>query len=255
MSINRDTASVLSGLTTPPLFDNDNSIATTAFVQQQGLHFNGWDVYQSSPVNLTAASVGKLTYLGNYTSNGIVNMPAVESVVPGSVIVLYSPNASNITVNASAGNAFSGVQLLAPGVGQTSVSSFTMKYGESVILVAADATTWMAIGGSKSLVGTTAFYGSLGGDNGYQRLPSGLIIQWGVVSCPANYVANTFVNFSYPLVFPTAVVNLTAVNIGANTLSPSMQCDKWSASQGRVLWSQNQAGAGGLMSNYIAIGF
>jgi len=49
--------------------------------------------------------------------------------------------------------------------------------------------------------------------NGYQKLPSGLIIQWGSISVPSRVITA----FSFPITFPNAclTVNLQASGTGS----------------------------------------
>jgi hypothetical protein len=55
---------------------------------------------------------------------------------------------------------------------------------------------------------TTGFANSLG-SSGYQKLPSGLIIQWGNTSVSSGS-NNTTTSVSFPLAFPTACFSVTA---------------------------------------------
>ena len=56
------------------------------------------------------------------------------------------------------------------------------------------------------------------GSNGYQRLPGGLIIQWGV----KNSSASGAVTVTFPIPFPNAVctVNVNPVTANANFANP-----------------------------------
>ena len=100
------------------------------------------------------------------------------------------------------------------------------------------------LGSNQSLIG-----------NGYQKLPGGLIMQWGVVSCPINYVANTEVLFSFPVTFPTAALRIITCNSGSNSKTPATQSSTVNASQGRVFWSQSEAASGGLQLEFLVFGY
>lgn len=52
-------------------------------------------------------------------------------------------------------------------------------------------------------------------DNGYQRLPGGLIIQWGAVAIPAG--SSGFVPITFPIQFPNACLNASATNGAGGT--------------------------------------
>jgi len=66
------------------------------------------------------------------------------------------------------------------------------------------------------LRGLPADFTAVKAENGYQKLPSGLIIQWGTVS----YVVGTSVGdaastvFTFPIAFPNGVLNVTVANSG-----------------------------------------
>ena len=100
-----------------------------------------------------------------------------------------------------------------------------------------------------------SFPASLTGSNGYQKLPSGLIIQWGSVGCPANYVANTRHAFTLPIAFPSSALRIILSNDGDNNLTPGTQADFISRSHAEVVWSQSSVNASGLAASYVAFGF
>ena len=70
--------------------------------------------------------------------------------------------------------------------------------------------------------GLSAFLGSNQNlsSNGYQKLPGGLILQWGVATLPnrTTYQSGSFINF--PIAFPNQVFSITA-NLMASATSNS----------------------------------
>ncbi|WP_438833118.1 gp53-like domain-containing protein [Chitinibacter bivalviorum] len=64
---------------------------------------------------------------------------------------------------------------------------------------------WTAFGGIQNLGASMQFAASLAA-NGYQKLPSGLILQWGTLTSSAS----ADVTITYPIAFPTAVKSLVA---------------------------------------------
>src|SRR5690606_32501205 len=64
-----------------------------------------------------------------------------------------------------------------------------------------------------------AFKGSnsLISENGYQKLPSGLILQWGTFSATGNPLAGTQVNF--PVTYPSQALSFVALGGNAETSS------------------------------------
>lgn len=54
--------------------------------------------------------------------------------------------------------------------------------------------------------------------NGYQKLPGGLIIQWGSVTAPTGS-GSPSLSTSFPIPFPTACLSITGVQTGAVSTS------------------------------------
>lgn len=171
---------------TAPQFDNDTSVATTEFVQRALGNFQG---FREPSVNTTldASDVGKVITVNNTTIT--LTLPGADNLAPGSAIAIcnVSPQGGAIvTVQRQ------GADQIWVGTGQ-GLTSFTLAPSESVTLVRQAANSW------KQVSGQIGFGSSLAA-SGYQKLPSGLIIQWGSFS--ASGTADTAVTF--PLAFPTA---------------------------------------------------
>ena len=91
--------------------------------------------------------------------------------------------------------------------------------------------------------------------SGYQKLPSGLIIQWGIIGCPANYVADTRFAFNLPIAFPSSALQIILSNTGDNNFTPGTQALLISNSRAEVVWGQSSGNALGLAASYVAFGF
>ena len=77
----------------------------------------------------------------------------------------------------------------------------------------------MELSGSNGVTfpnGINASTDCLLGANGYQKLPSGLIIQWGIA---VSVTANSVYSVSYPVAFPSAICSLVATVQGDQTTS------------------------------------
>ena len=103
----------------------------------------------------------------------------------------------------------------------TSVTSLTIKPGDTLTLVS-NGPSWFVQGGSQALAKSASFQTN-SATPGYQRLPSGVIIQWGSATTSA-----TGVSANFPVTFPTAcgVVQLTiqtggGAGIWASHLTPT----------------------------------
>lgn len=93
-----------------------------------------------------------------------------------------------------------------------------------------------------------AFLGEAGnqsiGANGYQKLPSGLIIQWGVTTIPAGGSTHTV---TYPITFPTGCM--------AMTINPQVNVNAWVASASASSAQVDESSGSGATATWIAIGY
>lgn len=95
-------------------------------------------------------------------------------------------------------------------------TAFVKAVVASYLTTAAAASTYAAL---------TSFTNSLSG-NGYQKLPGGLIIQWGQVAASFIGTETDLGNISYPISFPNAAL---WVNAGMLTGENAQNTDSWAA--------------------------
>jgi hypothetical protein len=93
------------------------------------------------------------------------------------------------------------------------------------------------------------FVKSLSG-NGYQKLPSGLIIQWGPNTTPAGGA----LAFGFNIAFPTACLSASANVISAGAGTYSANVSAYTVSQMTVVATNNNAGIAASF-NWLAIGY
>lgn len=216
--------------TTPARFDNTTKAATTSFVSASGLQFSSVTrMYSgSTQLVLVAADVGSSIGFNASVAQSVV-LPAVAGLPIGATIRLVSGNLANrVTITSAAGA--TNIDTMA-GL----VSSLILQQGEDII-VTWQGTSWMCSG---SYVFRAI---QLGGDlvaNGYQKLSSGLIIQWGF-SSPAG--AGTVVSVTLPIAYPNnhlvcfgSSSNNTAY-AGATKISVSQIGVFGSATANNVFW-------------------
>ena len=192
---------VLSGnptAPTAPQFDNDTSIATTAFVQRALGNLSGQVTY-SAAKTLTAADAGKsITLTGTgYT----VTIPLSSQVEAGCLLWFLNHGTGNITISRQGSDVIQ--------AGNTSVTSFTLGAGDTLVLAAGQAGSWTVRGGSAHLSHSPLF-GVAKNASGYQKLPGGLILQWGqglFDAQPGNVKTP-----SLPIAYPTAHLFAVATN-------------------------------------------
>ncbi|ANY88984.1 MULTISPECIES: phage tail protein [Pseudomonas] len=183
---------------TPAQFDASKSIATAEFVQRALGSLRGV-MNISGTITLTAAHVG-VQLVGSVELAGkTITLPPVGSVPPGAQIHFSAgANLAPLTIKGY------GAELIAPGPGGGyTVNSFEMVALDSVVL-ANLGNVWRMVGGSQMNKQTGQFSAVLAG-NGYQKLPSGLIIQWGAASN-----TNGFGTWTFPIAFPNACLRVFA---------------------------------------------
>jgi hypothetical protein len=175
--------------TTPPQFDNDTSLATTEFVKRQGLQSADVRVLTGATA-LTAADAGK-TIIGGSAADFAVTLPAANAFPAGGRLEVFNVNGGKMTLQRA------GADIINTG-GQSRLAD-VLGVGDSMVLVSNGVSQWYAVAGTIPLRDTAAFGFSLNA-NGYQKLPSGLLLQWGRFVTAAA----TSQSITLPITFPTA---------------------------------------------------
>ncbi|WP_315384787.1 hypothetical protein [Microvirgula aerodenitrificans] len=178
---------------TPPQFDNDTSIATTAFVQQALGNWRGFAANTAGGTfTLAAADAGKTIVLSGASVTGTLVLPKIGTVPDGAGWLI---KCEAVTSNWSiATHADDGANMV---VGQA-VASVPIRRGDYAIITRGGS-SWR-VHGSVCLPYGDQFTASLA-VNGYQKLPGGLILQWGTIDASAN---NALTSLTFPIAFPFA---------------------------------------------------
>ncbi|WP_199028683.1 hypothetical protein [Ralstonia sp. ASV6] len=177
---------------TPPQFDSSTKLATTAFVRGAGSSFAGFKGI-SANTTLAASDLVNYAYIGN-PGGFTITLPPANSVPMGTRFFMVSNSGGNLVQRGSSSDT-----LFLGALSGTGVNSFTMGLGDTVVLVSNATGGWYAESGTAALP-SSAQFGALLQSAGYQKLPSGLILQWGVVSTSSG--ADTSVTL--PIAFPNA---------------------------------------------------
>jgi hypothetical protein len=196
-------AGIMAGesFTTRPQFDSSKALATTEFVQRAAGSLAGYAAYTANTV-LTAADVGKYVY---------ANAPAIAITLPdasllpaGSRIYIQAAAQSTCTVKSTNGN------LSGPNGSSTLSPNLVLGNGTASEFIA-NGVGWLSVGGTG--IASAAV-------NGYQRLPSGVIFQWGQAIAMPNdgndavgTGADTYITF--PIAFPNACASVVTTHHGA----------------------------------------
>lgn len=180
---------------TQVLGDRTTKGATTAFVQQESGSYSGYSGITASRA-LTAADIGQALWFSN--TGFTLTMPTPTS--------LGIPNGKCVTVF---GNGYSGSIVAGAGASinfaATNDGAMTIKPGQTATFVAVSSTTWQVVNSTAAMSKNADFASSLSG-YGYQKLPSGLILQWGYVTSSAS----ADVALTYPIAFPNAAISAMA---------------------------------------------
>ena len=192
---------------TPTQFDASQALATMEAVQRALGSFSGAVSYDSAAVALTSADIGKAVVVSVAST---VTLPPAASVILGAVLYISATGTGNVTLVRSGADSI----IRNDGV---SVSSLVVKSGTSIVLrQGIGGTAWYVVNGDAALQFSSVFGASLG-SSGYQKLPSGLIVQWG----PTGAVSSSGgpVTVTFPIAFPTAC---RAIAFGPNATQAVM---------------------------------
>jgi hypothetical protein len=221
-------AGVMAGanFTTRPQFDSGKSLATTEFVQRAQGNFAGRFDIAALPATLSVSAAGHRIVLG---TSGTLTLPPVSSVPTGAKFYLFNASPGLITVVRQGTDVLSA---FASG----SVASVALISASNIVITAGNG-QWVVEEGLSSLK-YSAEFGSYWGGNGYHRLPSGAIEQWGSGVTDAN----GYVYVTFPIPFPNAVRNVSLTHVGTMCLMHALMGSAAGPS-GCTLRVQNSANA------------
>jgi hypothetical protein len=240
-----DASGFLSAVQPPVQFDTSLKLATTAFVKSMGLTYGGIVTHAGTEAIL-AADMGKMHFTSAAGATTLT-LPAANTVPVGTTFTIMGSASGVATIQRAGADS-----LLLNGSVSTSV---TCGNGDFLTFTTASSSQWYAFGSAQ--LGSSTAFGSLMSANGYQKLPSGLIIQWGVKTTSALSTTYTTDAVTFPIAFPTAVLGRTGSfgsGAGASWLSVTLEAS------GTPLTSMNiRAASGSALAaqpfNWIAIGY
>lgn len=143
----------------------------------------------------------------NVTALGVtLTLPASNTLPPGTTFEFLSGYNSCVVQRGSVSD------VITPDGSTTFFSSIVLNKGDTAQLINDGVGGWYWSNGSKQLKYSLAF-GMLGASSGYQILPSGLMMQWGL-----NVVAgNSSALISYPVSFTSVVYQCYAASVAGTT--------------------------------------
>ena len=187
---------------TPAQFDSSTKLATTAFVRSAGFQFSA---YTFGGPQIPASACGGIVNFDT-TVTTATQLPGGASIPFGQTLTIFIGNGGgNMTIAPPAGGYITYGNWKA---GTNGSGPLTLASGDIVVLSYITANVWAVISGG--LYNSPLFGNSLA-SVGYQRLPGGMIMQWGAVPAmpPAGVSAVTF-----PIAFPSVCYGVVALPIG-----------------------------------------
>lgn len=199
-------------------------------------NFSGLNSTNVSAI-LSQSDMGRLYVFYGSTASQTLTLPAVATVMQGKTAVIVNQASVAVTVK---GNALESISGNTAGAGQTLSNTITLSPGDSIILCSNGNNQWISVGFTSS----GQFPNSLA-INGYQKLPNGLIIQWGVTGA-----VGAGLNVSFPIAFPNACRSVVAAPNTA-TAGVTLSTQSWTTTQFNVSYIGNNLSS---TATWFAIG-
>ncbi len=232
-------------LVSPSLYDSSKSLATTEHVYNRMATFPGAGYLTDIP-NLTIdlEPVPELIYVGTVTGTTL-RLPDPTVFRIGAVLEIVNIGTNNVTIVRKNSNNF-----IALGNDGSTYTQFILKPGTNIRLTSLGNNYWYNLGGSAQLEFSSGIFDKSLSTNGWQKLPSGLIIQWGVGTTSSS----TNVLVTYPIVFPTArLSNYVTADSATNQF---VTCDQLGVSGLYVNgWLSNTGARTAVQFKWLAIGY
>lgn len=186
---------------TPAQFDNDTSLATTAFVQA-ALGNRRLAAAITASRSLTLADFGG-EFVVSSASPVTLTLPSAATVANGASLRLVNLGSGTCTLARTGADTFIG-SFNSGGA----ATSFPLLFNDDV--------TVTSYGGMWLVVGVGAMSSSTGGTSGFRYIGGGLYEQWGIVIGTAN-PANG--RWDFDVVFPAAFPNVCLAVMGGAGIS------------------------------------
>ncbi|OJA60428.1 gp53-like domain-containing protein [Burkholderia ubonensis] len=179
----------------PPQFDNTTKLATTAFVQTALGNLQSFTMNSGTNATLTQAQAG-----GGWDIYGPCTITLASTVgLPLGACYSFSVGAA-VTFNCV------GSDQIYFNDSTATTTSFVPVTGTAFRLVKINTNQWLVFSEGRGSASISP--------NGYQKLPSGLIIQWGTGTTQSS----GSVTLTFPVAFPTTCRSATANNWGGGTV-------------------------------------
>lgn len=194
---------------------------------------------------IQAADMGKIIYVSG-SGGAALTLPAANNVPVGAAISVVNLNVGGVTIGRPSGGPGSS-DVIQYGTG-TAPSSAILQ-GEFLELVSDGSGQWIP-GARTTGLGLLPSFAAVRASSGYQKLPGGLILQWGFANAgpDSNGAAITF-----PIAFPTAALSVVATNTDVNCAGGGAQVV--STSQFKLFGRNYTGGYAGYGFYWQAVGY
>lgn len=238
-----DATGNLVGTLTPAPGDKSFNLANTEFVNSVMGSYRGY-LQVNSALVLSAAQIGVSLQMASAASQ--ITLPLANSVPAGSAYhVINTWSTAKEVFKQAADTLYAGGSLK---------SSLSLGFGESATIVSNGANIWFVVAGTE-LLKTADMFGSSKARNGWQKLPGGLIIQWG--RTPDSAASDIFVPF--PIAFPNAYFSLTFGNDSVGAQNLNVRTTTQSVGLGGFFYAAKYSGSSanisGFGADFITIGY
>lgn len=157
----------------------------------------------AAAVTMDRTQANQLGVIQALTGNITNTLPARSSYIPGEQLLFQNISAFDATFNAAGSDTIN-----AAG------TSIKVGAGDTLTLIASSTPgIWLPVNGSSSLLYSGSAFKNSIGTSGYQKLPSGLMWQWGLSAAVAH---NASVAVTFPITFPAACLGLFGIPVGAS---------------------------------------
>lgn len=231
-------------------FDATAKLATMKALKQAGMQHSGPIVITATRTLTPEEAVGNFFVVSGTAGPINITVPALSVCPGGSAITVFNASGFTATLVRSASDAFN-VGVIAP------VTTYSIAPSDSITMSSLPGVSnWQIYDGSSRLQYTPGFAASKLA-NGYQRLPGGLIIQWGAVNIgnyPTIQIRQT-VAFTFPIVFPTGILAVSNGLVGGHNgaVFCTSSIEVATASGANAVYSSGATSPGPIIQ-YVAIG-
>ena len=189
-----------------------------------------------------ASTVVGGTVLINSSSATTQTLPAASTVSIGKRVEFLNTNTGVGTVSRAGSDTIT--------VNNGTVTTLALGAGDTLTLESNGSNGWNAVGGSVQL-GSALKFGSSLSANGYQKLPSGLIIQWGNVLAVG---AGSGAAATFPIAFPNSFLSAVASFVNSSGISAAA-AGGWGGSGTTGMTVFNNGNSAASEISWIAIGY